>query len=674
MRLVAGPCRPEPSRGDQLVLDVLDRVKPDKRGGRGPRAAPSGTALWGAAVLATVAAALLAALGGTPGPLLVVVLLNTTFGLAQVMRPASAVPAAVLVVLLTIAVMMQLFPLLHVPLALGDVTVLCVLSLLPLTLLWIRHSPLRLPDGDDVLVAASCLVVPAVALLGMVVVAVRSSGPKLAWAMANDSTFNVMTARFVVDDGGVDLGRHFNVAPLTSELVALFMVPGRSSLAPADLMQHDVARATQVLLLLLAVMSVGGSLIVASAVPTRHRHARAILAVCAGLVPWSWFVGGYSFQYGFWNAIVAGVVLVMSWLAWTQAPHSPRVGSAVQACAATVLLTVWVPLVLVPAGFGTVLVLRHWRTHLALRRWALALWSVPVVLFLVFGYVLTRPTVATSTTALAFDGAFFAIAHSTPGVVALVTLAVVLLSSSLRGERWELLGGAVVVILGWLGLHYLMGQRATSPTGEWGYYPQKFSWLMCVLAPYVVAAAVAGSLPLVRGGRAAAAAVVTAALAASAAVMAQIPPADSRPPSTEGNPSPRPAPDYRATSMFFPLSVARRHGASDFDDAARQMFAWSSPEDKILAARWFHDRSLEGFTDFWLLQQPITTGYPAVRNYAYTLDSRSAVALCAVVDTWGGGVTLETRSSTLERQMRRACPTARFTVHLVDGGLVPSGS
>lgn len=656
------------------MLDALDRLKPDKRGSREHLAAPPPTALVGAAVLVIAATTLLTALGGTPGPLLVVALVSATFGLAQVVRPAMAVPGAVLGVLLTIACAMQLFPLLHVPLALGDLVVLVVLALAPLALVWPRRDRLRLPTRDDALVAVSCLVVPALALLGMLVVTLRSHLPKLAWAMGNDSTFNLLSARFLVSDGGVDLGRHFNVAPLTSELVALFMVPGRSALPPAGLMQHDVTRSTQVLLLLLAVMAVGGSLIVAAAVPAQHRHARAALAVGAGLLPWSWFVGGYSLQYGFWNAIVAGVVLVMSWLAWVQAPHSPRVGSALQACAATVLLTVWVPLVLVPAGLGTVLVVRHWRTHLALRRSALALWVVPVVLFVVFGYVLTKPTVETSGSALAFDGAFFAIAHSTPGVVAMVTLAAVVVSASLRGDRWELLGVVVLVVLGWLGLHYLMGQRAAAPTGEWGYYPQKFSWLMCVLAPYVAAAAVAALVPLARGGRAAATGVILAALAVGAVVMVQIPPADSRPPSTEGNPSPRPAPDYRATSMFFVLSVARRHGASDFDDAARQLFEWSSPKAKIIVARWFHDRSLEGFANFWLLQQPITTGHPGVRSFAYTLDSRSAVALCAVVDTWGGGVTLETRSPTLESQMRRACPAARFTVHLVRGGLVPSGS
>lgn len=653
------------------MLDVLDRVKADKRRRDGAYTAPPRTPLIGAAALA---AALLAALGGTPGPLLAMALATTAFGLAQVVRPAMAVPAAVLGVLLTIAVAMQLFPVLHVPLALGNIVVLGVLALAPLALMWTRRDRIRLPNRDEALVAASSLVVPALALIGMGVISLRSRGPKLAWAMANDSTFNLLTARFVVDDGGVDLGRHFNVAPLTSELVALFMVPGRSGLAPADLMQHDVTRATQVLLLLLAVLGACGSLIVAAAVPVQHRHARALLAVGAGLLPWSWFVGGYSFMYGFWNAIVAGVVLVACWSAWVQAARSPRVGSALQACAATVLLTVWVPLVLVPAGFGTVLVARHWRTHLALRRGALVLWLVPVGLFVVFGYILTKPTVETSTNALAFDGAFFAIAHSTPGVVALITLAAVLVSAALRGERWELLGVVVLVALGWLGLHYLMDQRAASPTGEWGYYPQKFSWLMCLLAPYVVAAAVAALLPLVRGGRAAAAGIALSALVLATVVMVQMPPADSRPPSSQGNPSPRPAPDYRATSMFFLLSVAGRHGASDFDDAARQLFAWSSPQDKTVAARWFQDRSLEGFVDFWLLQQPIGTGYPDVRNYAYTLDSRSAVALCAVVNTWGGGVRLETRSPTLEPQMRRSCPTAEFTVHLVRGGLVPSAS
>jgi hypothetical protein len=652
-------------RGEQLVLDVLDRIKLDKRRSRVVQ--PSGAALVGAAVQVAAAPAVLAAHGGTPGPLLGVALATTAIGLAQIMRPAMALPAAVLGVLLTIAVGSQLFPPLHVPLALGNLVVLGALALGPLVLLWTRRDRFRMLNQDDAVVAVSCLLVPALALLGMFVIAVRSHGPKLAWAMGNDSTFNLMTARFVIDDGGVDLDRHFNVAPLTSELVALFMVPGRHSLTPAALMQHDVARSTHVLLVLLAVMSVGGSMIVARAVPAQHHVARSLLALAAGLLPWSWFMGGYALQYGFWNAIVAGVVLVMSWLAWLQAPQSPRVGSAVQALAATVLLTVWVPLVLVPAGLGAVLVVTYWRTHLALRRGPLVAWLVPVALFVAFGYVLTKPTVETSTNALAFDGAFFAIGHSTVGVVALVTLAAALASASLRGHGWELLGVTVLVVLGWAGLEYLMDQRAAAATGEWGYYPQKLSWLMCVLAPYAATGSVAALVSLARGRRPVAGVVVSAVLL-GAVVMAQIPPADSRPPSSVGNPSPRPAPDFRATSMFFPLSVAQKHGASDFDPAARQMFAWSSPRTKVVAARWFRDKSLDGFMNFWLLQQTIGTGHPDVRPLAYSLDSADPTALCALVGVWGGDVTVKTRSPTLERQMRRDCPNARFTVDLTGGG------
>ena len=635
-------------------------------------------AMFCVAVCASVSVA-----GFTPGPLALVTGAVCLAAFGQFTRWPMAVAASVLTLLLVVGLGMQAFPALDLPLAVADALLLASLSLVALTVIWTRRGSLRLPGREQIVFAATCLVVPVVALSATLLIELRHHGSKVAWVMSNDSTFNVMMARYIVADGGHDASKHMNVAPLTSEFAAAFLAPGRAALAPAQLMEHDVRRVIEMLLLMLAVMSVVGSVIVAQTVPARYPAIRAFLAVGAGLLPWTWFLGGYAIGYGFWNAVVAGVALVATWLGWLEARRAPVFGSAIQACAAAVFVTVWVPLVLIPAAFGLVLTLRFWKQHLGMRRGRLLSWLLPVAAFFYFAYVLTKPTVAAPTTpgagspmsALAFDGAFFAFPHSTPGVIGLLTFGVVLLGSSIARDRWPLLGVVIVAALGVLGLHYLMSQRATAPTGPWGYYPQKFAWLLCLLAPYMVGRAIAGVLRgAVQLSTSARLGVGLAALLVATAVVVQVPPADNRPPSSEGNPGPRPAPDYRATSMFFLWSVAQRHAASDFDPAARRMFRWSSPEDKIIVSGWYHDGSLDGFMNFWLLQQTLGTGHPEVRAFAYNLDSGDAASLCAVVDTWGGGVTIKTRRAGLERRMMAACPSSDFRVDLTRGGLVPTPS
>ncbi|QWZ07218.1 hypothetical protein KRR39_17315 [Nocardioides panacis] len=631
-------------------------------------------------VLCVAATALVTLRGGTPGPLALVAGTLVLGAFGQFARWSAALAGAVLTMLLVVALGMQVFPLLGLPLAGADAALLVLVSLVALALILSRRSSLRLPHRSGAVFAASCLVVPFLALATTLLIELRHHGSKVAWVMSNDSTFNVMIARFIVGDGGLQPAKHGNVAPLTSELAALFMAPGRSVLAPALLMEHDVRRVIEMLLLMLAVMSVVGSVIVAQVVPARYPWVRGILAVCAGLLPWTWFVGGYAIGYGFWNAVVSGVALTATWLAWLEAPRSPRLSSALQAAATAVFVTVWVPLAMVPAAFGVVTVLRYWRVHLRLRGLRLVAWLVPALVFFYFAFVLTKPTVApaggagavSSMSALAFDGAFFAVAHSTPGVIGLITIGSVAVAAMFGRDRWALVGVLIVAVLGWFGLHYLMAQRVTNPTGPWGYYPQKFAWLVCLLAPYAVVrafVAVLGELrlpPLRRLG------VAVGAVLVAAAVVAQIPPADNRPPSSESNPGPRPAPDYRATSMFFLYSMAQPHAASDFDPAARQMFRWSSPEKKVVVGGWYHDGSLDGFMNFWLLQQTVGTGHPEVRPFAYTLNPNDPASLCVVVNTWGGGVTVKTRRASMEARMRKVCPDSDFDVDYTRGGLVPT--
>jgi hypothetical protein len=270
---------------------------------------------------------------------------------------------------------------------------LVVISVAGLLILSARRT-LRLPDKQGLVLGGAAMVSSLAFTIAIVLIRLTSERLKLAWMMGNDSAWNVMLARFVLEDGGFDPAKHGNVTPLTAEIFAFVLAPGRDDVPGPGLLLHDVERALQTLLLLLSVISVLGALVVGQAALRRGLVLLAAVASAAGVMPWTWFVAGYALSYGFWNALVALAILLLLWLAWLGTPRHPVLGSALCATGGLTMLATWAPLTVLPGVMGVVVLGRHWRNHLALRRRprALIAWLLAVGALGVYAVMIMLPS------------------------------------------------------------------------------------------------------------------------------------------------------------------------------------------------------------------------------------------------------------------------------------------
>lgn len=622
-------------------------------------------------VIATVA-------GTTPAPLVVVVVVLLTAALARATGWVQAVALAPLALVAAFLTLGQVYPDLGVPWVHANVVALGLTGTLALVVVARGTRPV---DREARWLAAGAMAVPVVCVAWLVGVRAAASGPKLAWLMNNDSAFNIFTARHILIDGGVDPAKHPSPAPGMSEVVALFAAPGRSSVDPAALLEHDVVRTLHALVLATCALSFFAALATVLAVRRGHLVPRIVMAVGVSSLPWTWYLFGYATHYGFWNAILASSVLAAAWLAFAERRRHPTAASAAQALAGTALLALWAPLLLVPALFALAIVVLHLGEHLALRRWSLVAWLAPVLLLCWYALFVTRPLLGGDTSALAADGAMLAISRTGIVLILLASTSIGLMAYACRGNAGELLGSFLVLVAGLVGLAYLVAQRADAPTGPWGYYPAKFGWVLAFLS-ILVAARSAVALVLPRDGTAPAESVASdgrrwsrarmtvlgrgaaAALApvlVASVLLATVPPADPRP-ITSDHPVPVATPDWRLASVFPLVSLSQRDGSSELDPALETLLALSSPREKHLLSRYYDDSSLDAFVNFWLLSQPVVQDDNDVRWYAYFLEPDNPESLCNLAITWGPGLEIMTRDAAWGRRLERACPDADFEV------------
>src|SRR3954454_10630470 len=108
--------------------------------------------------------------------------------------------------------------------------------------------------------------------------------------MQNDAPFNVILARFIITDGGVDPSKHENVAPTTASIMGFFMAPGRAGSGAAAQLRHDLERASAGLMFLTDAISVLAALAALWSVRDRGGSLRVVVGLSAGIVPWTWAV------------------------------------------------------------------------------------------------------------------------------------------------------------------------------------------------------------------------------------------------------------------------------------------------------------------------------------------------------------------------------------------------
>jgi hypothetical protein len=616
----------------------------------------------GALVAALVGAFAVVVVGGSPTALLVVAVASTTLALRTWLRTTLALAAVLSGAFALLAVGMRLWPVLGAPLT-ALLAVPAVVAAVSLVVLWRRRTTALAMSRGQLALGAGLAMVSVLQVVTVPLSRWLSDSPKLAWMMRNDNTWNLVSSRFIVEDGGLDPASHRNPAPLANEVVALFAAPGRSAVARGDLLAHDLYRASEALLLMVGATSLLAGLLVASAFPAARVWSRAVLGLLAAVIPWTWSLAGLVFVYGFWNSLPSAILVLAAWAAWTSSERRPVVSSGVLALVGTGLLAAWAPLVLLPACLGVAVVVWRRRAHLDLRGLALVAWLMPLVVLLAYLALVTRGDITAASDALAAEGLFPAYGENLPPVFWLVPLGLLLVLSVWTSVRLDLVGTAVVGLAGAIGIFYLMHQRAGSEGGPWGYYPQKFAWTLSFLAPMVLLMSARGAFAV--GLRRAQRASLVAGTAMLAGVLLwQIPPADPRPVSSIDYPVAHRTPDYRLSSVLPAVSIALPDRSSALDPAVADLLRLEDPARKVVVSRWFEDPGDNAFVNFWLLQLPVDKDDELPRPYAYGLDSFDPVGLCDLVRDWGGGVEIYTHSDTLERELKAQCPRLEFAVRL----------
>lgn len=603
------------------------------------------------------------AAGGSPAALLLVAVTASTLVLRCWLSTTLALAATLSGGFALLAVSMRLWPLIGTPLT-AMLVLPAVAAAASLVLLWRRRATAFAVSGADLALGAGLAMVSALQVVTVPVARWLSDSPKLAWMMRNDNTWNLVSTRFLVEDGGLDPASHRNPAPLANELVALFLAPGRGEADSTGLLAHDLYRASEALLLMVGATSLLAGLLVASAFPATRAWCRAVLGLVAATIPWTWSLAGIVFVYGFWNSLPAAILVLAAWAAWTSSERRPVVCSGVLALVGTGLLAAWAPLVLLPACLGLAVVVWRRRAHLGLRGAALVAWVTPVAVLLAYVVLVTRGDITAASDALAAEGLFPAYGENLPPVFWLVPLGVLLVLSVWTPVRVDLVGTVVVGVVGAVGILYLMHQRAGSAGGPWGYYPQKFAWTLSFLAPMVLLMSARGALAVRGLRRAQRASLVVGTVMLAGVLLMQVPPADPRPVSSIDYPIAHRTPDYRPSSVLPVVSIVHPDRSSALDPAVADLLRLEDPARKVVVSRWFDDPGDNAFANFWLLQLPVDKADELPRPYAYGLDSFDPVGLCALVRDWGGGVELYTHSETLDREMRAVCRDLEFDVRL----------
>lgn len=602
-------------------------------------------AVWiGSAAIAVALGVVLFATGVSPWVAPLAVLFTLTLAIGQRTSWPFALAAAVIAELALVALVLRFTPAVGLSLVGGAAIMFGLLGAIGIAVL-VRLRAHRFITRRELRVVLPLIAVPALAIA--VVAAHGVLAGILEWAMRGDAVWNLVTARMLIADGGLDAVAHPNASPLTPGLLAITAAVGRDVVPAAELLRHDVGRFATFWLAATAASALLAALIGARSVHGASRTARVAAAAVSGLLPFTWFMFGFATQFGFYNASLTILLLLASWLAWLETRVAPVAGAAGLSLAAVALLATWAPVAIIPFALAVFALLSRLGSlrggGLARRRlWLLALAAAPVPLYAV---VVTLPDLRREGAALAVDGGIFPLQPVHVAIVVIVALVVSTVAALHLHQRHALRGLVIVLVAAAAAGAYLLWQRAGEPT-LWGYYPVKFAWLVCALLLVVLTAAVLAELAGLRGRRWTAAGVLGLAAALPLTLMAQVPPTTDR-----------------AVSVLTPIAIATQRGVAAGEPAATRLFALSEPGRRTLALSYLGETG-DRFLNSWLLQLESTDASDPIRVYAYLLDPADEAQACDAVRTWGGPVRVVTSDPTLPERFADGCAGADAVVEV----------
>jgi hypothetical protein len=590
--------------------------------------------------------ALLALFAITPWPLIFFCLAGVAVIIWHRSTATFGIAASILLHLAAVAVLIQLSPATRLPL---DLTVSALLILEACAVAWAVTSATRPPRRDLFITLARrslFFVVPVVACLVEAISSLLGRSG-VAWAMGNDSAFNVMSARILFADGGVNSRLHFNGSPEPHSLLTVVTGAGRWNVGSWDLFQHDVSAYAQLWFLLIIATAVLSALVARQVMPSGTPPWFTIVATNAvALVPLTLFVSGYAVRFGFFNATLSLVILLSAWLISRSESVSAATRLTALGLASLALLATWGPLAIVPVALA---IPAFWQLMRQVRREGFAsprkliMPGAIIVANALYVSLVTVADLVAAQGALANDGGIFWLSPYLAAAVVIVTLSLLTIHARLNKSFSGLLDGVAATLGGAVAILFLVYQRRDE-ANVWGYYPIKFSWLLVTLFSIVSLALILSLIARLRprGIILAGAGVAIAAVALGVVIVS-------------------PAIRERALDAFPLLSVAGIPSHHPGDYAASVMFRNKESGVNTIAVNALTSAE-DAFINLWLVQIEPTLNSLDVRVFAYGIDGNNTAQVCAAIETMAAPVRILTQEQGLRERLLKECPNANFEI------------
>ena len=465
---------------------------------------------------------------------------------------------------------------------------------------------------------------------------VTQSNSSFSWAMNGDVPNYLLFARENVYRGGIAIGADQNPVPLPSGLLAFGMAPGRANLPANQLAEHDVLSVALVWALLIGLVCYVAGVAIASTLSTARPLFRAVASAGGSLVPLTWSITGYPLEFGFFNAHIAIVIVLSSWVIFFASRGHPVFALAVMPIAATLLLAVWSPLVLFPAAFAIAMILQNRGAIMAHRGRTHALLVLGLLQLGAFGLGVTLPTLLNQGEFLSATGGVFTFPRVRLPAMLLIAIVIAALVRK-RSDQPAMSAAIAIAASSTVGLGVLF-YVARDTSDMWsGYYSLKFAWLSGVIATIVILSL----LVLVIERRSPNALVRWIAVGAVLPIFIGLQPV---PLGINAHPD---GPLERILSGSF---------QAPSDETATYIFALSDPEQRGLL--WQSDVPSESSVDYWLLQLAADsmTENQELRVLAYRVNSMETADLCEIARALPG-IEVYTVSERLQDELDIECPS-----------------
>lgn len=515
---------------------------------------------------------------------------------------------------------------------------------------WSRTVPLRVAIPRRIVFQGLAASVGAIIWSGaLLLTRVLPGASSFAWALLNDAANSLAFTRQIFIDGGVRLGPEENPVPLVAALVAAWALPGRHSTEAADIARHDVLAFAGTWSALIPFMCVLTGMLALRLMRRRTGIVPVAGAALASLLPLTWFIGGLPMEQGYLNIPLGLTIVTIAALGYFGSRAHPAGGLALVAICGTLMLATWSPLVLIVLAYGVVILIRDWRTLIALRGARLALVIVAVAQAAVYAVFATLPTFAVSQEAVLAPIPVYPLRVRVFIVAAAIGI---LLGIGLWFTRrhGDALYGVLAVVLGGGAAVALFLFLRRGEEEIWGYYPYKAMWLVvAALVIVVFCLAIALVSDIARRWPWALAGFVVLAVATHFLLGA----ANS-------------IRDYGSMNPLARVLTGTVFVDNEADAMMERVFAFSDPANPGLL--WRSGDLNERRIDFWVVKLA-SPGFDDLEMHqlAYGLDFQDVDQLCRLTEILGPGVTIQTADPELSGQVEDECGELGNEVVLIDG-------